>query len=123
MSMNKTWANSSCASLEESAGIMSLVRPNQFLAGEELLKSWIVADRIPDWIGLELRDRDEKTCRHGQQSLEIFDGGRRFASSGLNLGEAGKHGRSEESVFLDRGGLCRLGGETNRLWFVTQRQF
>src|ERR1700720_48994 len=98
-----------------------LVRSNQFLACEKLLKRRIVSDWVPDWINLELRDGNGKTRRHRQQSLQCFDRRGRFACPGLNLSQTGKNRRAGDSVFLDGRGLCRLRRQTKGLTIIFQR--
>jgi hypothetical protein len=57
----------------------SLVRPDLLLAGEKLLESRIVSNRIPHWIDLQLLNRNVKTYRERKEQSQRFYCFARFA--------------------------------------------
>src|SRR5437762_3865705 len=69
--------------------------------GNELLKTWIIADRIPDGIDLQTRNGNELTGRSCDQLAKYFYCVLRPPGARFDFGQSGKKKRAGERIFFD----------------------
>src|SRR6266700_2520759 len=69
--------------------------------GNEFLKTWIIADRVPDRVDLQPRNGNDSTGRSRDQLAKYFYSFISLAGARFNFGQSGKKTRATNCIFFD----------------------